>query len=363
MTVGDILDDVTGVVGYSFGNFEVNATEDFSFVSGGLTGERTNLRGNARKLTVASYNVLNLSPNASDDNQRETLATQIVWNLRSPDIVAVQEIQDNSGTTDDGTTDATLTLQALVDAIAAAGGPGYSFFDVAPADGTSGGVPGGNIRNAYLYNPARVALVEFFSLTSDVLDDAGVDDPAAFTGTRNPLLATFEFRGKKLTIINNHLTSRFGSTPIYGGPQPFVQAGEDEREAQVGALNDYVNGLIDDNKRARIIVLGDLNTFEFTNDLREILPRRDGGGSGHGHQHRILFNLIDTVKDDNVYTFNFEGNSQVLDHMFVTHNLKRNAKFDIVHVNVDFPRVDNTVGSDHEPIVARIKLGRGHHGH
>ena len=38
-----------------------------------------------------------------------------------------------------------------------------------------------------------------------------------------------------------------------------------------------------------------------------------------------------------MYTFNFEGNSQVLDNFFVTDNVLGTADFDIVHVNVDFP--------------------------
>jgi predicted extracellular nuclease len=293
---------------------------------------------------------------ATSDGMFVFMATQIVDNLKSPDVIALQEIQDNSGEVDDGTTDATLTLQALVDAISAAGGPYYNFFDVAPADGSSGGIPGGNIRNAFLYNPDRVKLVDFVSLTPDVLGELGVSNPNAFDGTRDPLLGTFKFRGKEFKVINNHLTSRFGSTPIFGGPQLFVQAGETEREAQAKALNEVVNALIDAgkgnskraSKAARIIVLGDLNTFEFTDDLTDILP---GTGSA-----RVLTNLINSIADDNVYTFIFEGNSQVLDHFFVSDNLLAGAKLDIVHVNVDYPRIVDTVGSDHEPLVGRLKI-------
>jgi predicted extracellular nuclease len=356
ITVGDRLGDVTGVVGYSFGNFEVNTIETFAITPSNLDPETTSLVGTKKHVTVASYNVLNLSPLAADDNQRSTLAGQIVNNLRSPDVFALQEIQDNSGETDDGVTDATDTLQALVDAIVLAGGPRYDFFDVAPEDNTSGGAPGGNIRNAFLYNPNRVKLVDFISLTPEVLADMEVTNPDAFAGTRNPLLATFKFRGKEFKVINNHLTSRFGSTPIFGGPQPFVQAGEAEREAQLGALNEVVDMLLaagrgnkkNASKAARVIVLGDLNTFEFTNDLTEILP-----GTG---PNKVLFDLIDTLTDDNVYTFNFEGNSQVLDHFFVNKTLFKHTELDIVHVNVDFPRVDDFVGSDHEPLLGRLKI-------
>ena len=62
ITVGDQLDDVTGVVGYSFGNFEVIATDQVTFTAGGLETETTALTPKKREVAVASYNVLNLSP-------------------------------------------------------------------------------------------------------------------------------------------------------------------------------------------------------------------------------------------------------------------------------------------------------------
>ena len=153
VSVGDMLGDLTGVMGYSFGNFEINAVEPVGVIPADIAREMTELTAGKRSVTVASYNVLNLSPDGSDDNQRVTLAEQIVNHLGAPDVIALQEIQDNSGEVDDGVTDAGETLQALADAVVDAGGPLYAFFDVAPADGASGGVPGGNIRNAFLYNP------------------------------------------------------------------------------------------------------------------------------------------------------------------------------------------------------------------
>ncbi|MGF1523106.1 MAG: esterase-like activity of phytase family protein [Leptolyngbyaceae cyanobacterium] len=355
LNVGDQLGDVTGVVGYSFGNFEVNVTEEFDITPSGLEQEVTDLVGTNDQLTVASYNVLNLSADGTDVEQFALLGEQIANNLGSPDIIALQEIQDDNGVTDDGTVDATQTLQTLVDAIAAAGGPTYEFFDVAPENNTQGGVPGGNIRNAFLYNPDRVSLGDFQDLNAEVLASAGVDDPTAFSSdVRIPLAASFEFNGNTVEVINNHLTSRFGSTPVFGGPQPFVQAGEAEREAQVQALNDFVDTLTAANQN--VIVLGDLNTFEFTDDLAEILPGTD--------DEQVLTNLVDqAIAEDDAYTFIFDGNSQVLDHMFVTDALLDSAEFDIVHLNNDFARDDNrirftdtVVASDHEPLVARFSF-------
>jgi 2',3'-cyclic-nucleotide 2'-phosphodiesterase (5'-nucleotidase family)/alkaline phosphatase/endonuclease/exonuclease/phosphatase family metal-dependent hydrolase len=331
--VGDQLGNVTGVVGYSFGNFEVVATEAFEVTDGGLAQEETTLVGTENQLTVSSYNVLNLDP--SDTEQIATIAAQIVANLKSPDILALQEIQDNNGSVNDGVTDASETLQALVDAIATAGGPTYKFFDVAPADDTSGGQPGGNIRVAYLYNAERVTVDES---SIQALDVGTVND------TRDPLRADFTFNGETVTIVNNHWSSRFGSSPIFGAIQPFVQAGEAERNAQAEFLNGYVNGILAEDPNANVIVTGDLNTFQFSPSIAKLTGEGD---------NKILNNLLDKLPDDNAYTFNFQGNSQILDQMLATNDLVENGEFDIVHLNVDFP----TQASDHEPIVGRFTLG------
>jgi predicted extracellular nuclease len=348
--VGAKLRDVTGVVGYSFGNYEVNATELVTGWNSRLREEHSRLRPGRHWLTVASYNVLNLSPDASDDTQRAKLASQIVDNLNSPDVIALQEIQDDSGETDDGTTTADLTLQALADAVAAAGGPTYAYLDNPPADNSEGGVPGGNIRVAFLYNPKRVDLLGSTSLSPAELAAAGVSNPEAFAGTRTPLVGRFEFNGKEIHVVSNHFSSRFGSTPIFGGPQPFVQAGETEREAAAAALNEYVDHLIAQDRHVRVMVVGDMNTFQWTDDLTEILP-----GTG---RDRVLTNLVGSryrTDRDDTYTYIFDGNAQVLDNFFVTRSLKRSSSLDIVHVNVDFARVPGEVtASDHEPLLGRF---------
>jgi predicted extracellular nuclease len=352
ITVGDRLGDVTGVVGYSFGNFEVNATNTVVVTPSGLEPETTTLVGTNNSITVATYNVENLSAASDAGSRTSIIASQIVHNLRSPDVIGLQEIQDNNGTQggpENRETDASETLRALSDAVAAAGGVRYEFVDVAPLPNTSGGAPGGNIRNAFLYNPRRVGLRSFLSLTPDVLAAAGARDPGSFDGSRNPLAATFEFGGREVSVICNHLSSRYGSTPVFGAVQPFVQVGEASREAQLQALNAYVSNLIRTDPQAHVVALGDMNTFEFTNDLTEILPGE--GGS-------ILVNLMPRLPDDR-YTYIFEGNSQVLDHIIVSRNLSGGAEVDVVHVNVDFPNLTEQRASDHEPVVARIKLDQG----
>jgi predicted extracellular nuclease len=79
-----------------------------------------------------------------------TVAGHISNLPRTPDIMFIQEIQDNSGPTNDGTVDANVTLTKLVNVIAAISNVTYQFASVNPVDGQDGGQPGGNIRTAFL---------------------------------------------------------------------------------------------------------------------------------------------------------------------------------------------------------------------
>ncbi|MBE9137900.1 endonuclease/exonuclease/phosphatase family protein [Nodosilinea sp. LEGE 07088] len=353
VSVGDRLGDVTGVVGYGFGNFEIVATADFSntLQAAGLSPEVSPLTSGDDQLTVASYNVLNLDPNDSDgdtdiaNGRFAAIAQQIVNNLNSPDIIGLQEVQDNSGGTDDGVTAADVTLQTLVDAIAAAGGPTYAFIDnTFITDNASGGQPGANIRTAYLYDPSRVNLVE-----GSVATIGGQGSGEAFAGARLPLVASFEFNGETVTLVNNHFSSKGGSAPILGTEQPFearqeevaVNGSLDERQAQSLAVQNYVNGLVSDAPGANVVVLGDFNEFEFVSPVKDLAANTG------------LTNLTETLPENERYSFIFQGNSQSLDHILVSEGLAAGAEFDAVHVNAEFAETDGRA-SDHDPLLARF---------
>lgn len=127
-------------------------------VSGGIQREATALVGTPTQLTVATFNVENLDA-AEPDAKFNGLAAAIVNNLKSPDVIGIEEIQDNNGPTPDAVVDASATWNKLIAAIAAAGGPTYRFTDIPPVDDQDGGEPGGNIRVGYLYNPDRITFI------------------------------------------------------------------------------------------------------------------------------------------------------------------------------------------------------------
>ena len=343
---GDRLGDVTGVVGYRFGNFEVLPATAPTPVPGSLRPESATLAGDAGHLLVASFNLLNLDPNDGDgdadvaDGRFAAFAEQIVGGLNSPDILALQEVQDDSGSEDDGVTAAGRTLRALTGAIAAAGGPDYAAIDNPPTDGKDGGQPGGNIRVAFLYNPGRVELLE----PPLRLEDKEGED--AFERARKPLQVTFEFAGERIVLINNHFTSRRGSSPLFGALQPPAVGGFEKRRAQAAFLKAHVNGLLAADPEARIVVLGDFNEFRSGAPMA-VLEGTYGGGP------QALFNLADGLPAIERYSYIFEGNSQELDHILVSRALHDlGPRFEVVHLNCEF----SGAPSDHDPLLARLRL-------
>jgi predicted extracellular nuclease len=352
--VGDhFTSDPVGVLDYNFGSYELLLTSPVTRSDGGLVREATRAQ-RADELAVASFNVENLSP-ADPPAKFARLAGLIVDNLRSPDVVAVQEIQDNDGPADTGVTDATQTFQQLIAAIQSGGGPAYQFRQINPVDNEDGGQPGGNIRVGLLFRTDRgLAFVDRPGGTSttptavtgknnkaQLTVSPGRIDPQneAWTDSRKPLAAELRFRGQTLFVIVNHFNSKSGDSPLYGRFQPTVRLSEVQRHRQAQVVNDFVDQILGAFKNARIVVLGDLNDFEFSETLQIL----EGGGA--------LRNLMDRLPKPERYSYVFEGNSQVLDQMLVSEKLdKRNTSYDVVHVNAEF----SDQASDHDPSVARF---------
>jgi hypothetical protein len=344
-----------GVLDYNFGNFELQLTTALTRVDNGLVREVTRTQ-RPNELTIATFNVENLSP-VDPPSKFARLAGLIVDNLRAPDLVALEEVQDNDGPTDPATsevTHATLTFQQLIDAIQAAGGPTYAFSQIDPVDDQDGGQPGGNIRVGFLYRTDRgLDLVDrpgAGPLTPNGVTGKNNDvqlryspgriDPAnaAWTASRKPLAAEFRYRDKTIFVIVNHFNSKGGDQPLFGRFQPPVRVTEAQRHEQAKVVNDFVDEILAANKNARIVVLGDLNDFEFSETL-EILT----GG--------VLTNLMNKLPKAERYSYVFEGNSQVLDQVVVSGKLdKRETSYDVVRVNAEF----SDQASDHDPQVARF---------
>ncbi len=352
--VGDTFAaDPAGVLDYSFANFKLLVTQTPAVVPGGLTQETTE-SPRRKELAVATFNVENLDP--SDGAAKYSrLASLIVNNLQAPDLIALEEVQDNDGPTNTPITDPSVTLATLVAAIQAAGGPLYQWRQIDPVDDQDGGEPGGNIRVAFLFRTDRglrfVDRPGGTSITSTEVRGRGGStrlsvspgriqplDPA-FANSRKPLAGEFRYRSETLFIVANHFNSKGGDQPLFGRFQPPARVTEAQRHAQATIVDGFVDQILARDRRANVIVLGDLNDFEFSETLAIV----KGG---------VLTNLIETLPVPERYTYVFEGNSQSLDHILVSHEIARVhvLEYDIVHVNSEF--ADQV--SDHDPQVARF---------
>jgi len=357
VVVGDhFTGPIVGVMDYSFGNFKLQVTSSPTVVPGGLSQEVTALP-TANQLAVATFNVENLDPN--DPAQKFTdLAGVIINNLKSPDLIALEEIQDNNGPTNDPLVDASQTYNLLITAIQTAGGPTYQFRQIDPVDDQDGGEPGGNIRVGFLFRTDRgLAFVDRVGGASTVAttvanggsgpelsSSPGRIDPtnAAFNNSRKPLAGEFTFNCQKLFVIANHFNSKGGDQPLFGHFQPPALSSEVQRMQQAQIVNNFVDAILALDPNAAIVVLGDLNDFEFSNPLMTL----KGG---------VLNDLIESLPQSERYTYVFEGNSQALDHILVSNSLFTSVpvfEYDVVHVNSEF--VIRT--SDHDPQVARLTL-------
>ncbi len=354
--VGDYASEpIVGVMDYTFGNYKVQPIKDVTFHSGGLQPTEALTGTESGQFRVATYNVEVIS--TFDEHRIATLAEHIVNWLTAPDIIGLQEIADNDGVESSQIVSADLTYQKIITAISALGGPPYAYVDIAPQLDADGGVPGANIRVGILYRLDRgLSLADApggdAQTPISVADQNGEPmlshnpgriEPTnpAFVNSRKPLVVTFLIDGQPLFVINNHFTAKGADHALFGATQPPILNSEAQRMRQAQIVHDFVESILKIDPKARVIVLGDLNDFHFSPPLQTLKG---------DHLH----NLIETLPVGERYTYVYDGNSQVLDHILVSKDLKEAlVSFDILHLNSEFDYWQRF--SDHDPAVATFE--------
>ncbi|MFG2645374.1 endonuclease/exonuclease/phosphatase family protein [Streptomyces sp. NPDC048370] len=352
--VGDVLSGTTeGPLDFNqFGGYTLTARTLGTVVDRGLERETTDPQ-HKNELAVATYNVENLDP--SDPQAKfDALAAAVVDNLASPDILALEEIQDNNGAKNDGTVAADQTLKKFTDAIVAAGGPAYEWRSVDPENNKDGGEPGGNIRQVFLFNPERVSFTDRAgagpAAATDVVRGQGGRpeltlspgriDPAntAWENSRKPLAGEFTFRGRTVFVIANHFGSKGGDESLVSHHQPPVRSSEAKRLLQAQSVNAFVKDVLSIRKDADVLVVGDINDFEFSGTTKALT---EGGA---------LYPAVKSLPRSERYSYVFQGNSQVLDQILTSPGVGH-FEYDSVHINAEFADQN----SDHDPQVLRFR--------
>ncbi|SCG35753.1 lamin tail domain-containing protein [Micromonospora halophytica] len=422
-TFDTLATDAYGAVSYGFSKFSVQP-ETLSLTAGADPSANNPPKpaDRQRELTVATYNVENLYDHRDDPfdgcdfagnagcpgvrppfnyvpageqeyrDHLAALADQIRNDLHGPDLILVQEAEDQdicsvSGTElvcgdtndADGAPD---TLQELALAVAAAGGPAYA----AAYDRTGADERG--IVSAFLYRTDRLSLAgatatdPLLGATPTVRyraaglpSNADVQNPKALNATlpadtdtstgkdgdnvftRAPQLGKFVVKATPggsesylLYAVTNHYSS---------GPDRRV--GQRTEQAAYGAA--IVTAIEESDPNARVVYGGDLNVFPRPDD-----PIATGADPTPSDQLAPLYaagmhNLWDDLVADvpsAAYSYSFQGSAQTLDHLFVNEALHDDlVQVRAAHVNADWPADftgDGSRGaSDHDPQVARFR--------
>lgn len=389
LSMGDQLGTVTGIIDFDFTDAKLFVTEPITIQNDTQpTQEVLSLADDSRSLRVATFNVENLDP--TDGAARFTaLANAVATNLKSPDILSIEEIQDNNGAAaGDGTsatgTDASLTWQMLTNAVNAATGKHYQWVDQLPTYNAEGGEQSGNIRVGFLYNTDRVQLGDlapdasiaerrqFTDRIGDGVRDAGdriafsdaqIADQinaADYSATRKSLLGEFNFNGNTVYVVANHLPSKGGSGEPYqldqsaGNP---VNAGWEKRSAIADDVYRMLDTISSGNPGARIISGGDYNDFYFYRPLETVTGYVNPDGTARAGGARFANLTVTDLPEAERYSYVFGGNSQAIDHIVVDQTLDSVSSYDIVHINTGFnARGVDPALSDHDPAVAQFDL-------
>ncbi|MFL6209062.1 MAG: Calx-beta domain-containing protein [Pyrinomonadaceae bacterium] len=330
VAAGMVLSNVTGPLDYSFRTYTI--LPDATLTPGAQPGSVPAPTPTANELTVASFNMERFfdtvnDPSTSDPiltqaafDKRLDKASQIIRNVQHlPDVIGVEEMENLS------------TLQAVAAKIntdqqtATGVNPNYVAYLVEGNDV-------GGIDVGFLVKESRVTTIDVtqFGKTDtftnpntggqETLNDR---PPLVLRATvPRPTGGTFAF-----TVIVNHLRSLSGidddTTPNGTGTEGSrIRA---KRRAQAEFLANLIQSRQTADPTERIITVGDMNAFNINDGYVDVIGTVKGTPAPADQVvlaspdlvNPNQTNLIDTLPADQRYSFTFDGNGQVLDHIIV----------------------------------------------
>ena len=164
------------------------------------------------------------------------------------------------------------------------------------------------------------------------------------------------------TVIFNHLNWFVG----YSDPNLLANV-RFKKRLQAEFLARFIQERQKLDPAERIAVLGDFNAFQFNDGILDVIGTIKGNPVGKEEvlnpsedlANPDLTDLVDVINEKDRYSYSYDGNAQVLDHILITNAFKNHINgFGYARVNADFPEVfrndDNRVErySDHDPAIA-----------
>lgn len=365
--------NISGVMHYAFGRFTIFTDPDKTPKI--LSAIRpAPLRSTAeRQFSVAAMNLENFFDDVDDPKFKEPVTDTAVFEskmakisigirgfLHMPDVIGVVEAENLSGLD---------RLAAKINADAKAAGlpdPKYRAF-------LEDGNDGRGINNGFLIKTSRVTVLETKQYGKNERYEHPKTGQKIYLNDRPPFMIRVSIDDEKtgkpfeFTVIVNHLKSYLG----YSDPRQ-----SDNVRLKKRLQAEYLAGLVNERQNTdpaeRIIVLGDLNSYHFSDGILDMVGTIKGEPAG---KDTVLFasedlvepnliNLVDIIHEQQRYSYVFDASAQTLDHILISQTLKAYIKgFGFARINADFPKIftndANRVErfSDHDPAVAYFSLG------
>jgi hypothetical protein len=339
-TSGATLENVVGPLDYAFRTYTIlpdAGTLTQSSVVGNVSYSAVPVRA-ADEVSIGSFNLQRFFDTVNDPAIGEPILTATAFNnrlnkaslavrnvMRAPDVIGVQEVENLS------------TLQALANKINA-DDPTLSYVAYLEEGNDIGGIDVGFLVNS---NRVLVSSVTQVGKTATFIDptDGSVD----LLNDRPPLVLEAKVKNSpgapfRITVIVNHLRSLNDVDDPVDGPR--VRA---KRGFQAEFLALYIAGR---SPSDRIISVGDYNAFQFNDGYVDSIGTIRGAPTSPDEVvfasddllNPNLRNLVELAPAGEQYSFTFDGNAQVLDHILITPNLfERFRSMSYGRNGADFP--------------------------
>ncbi|QQS32170.1 MAG: hypothetical protein IPM50_10885 [Acidobacteriota bacterium] len=362
------LKNLTGVMYYAFRSYAILTDPDSRpSVSSTLKSFKMPAPTDTQ-FSVAAMNVENLFDDEDDPGINEEIVTaesftqrlrkisagvRLVMNM--PDVIGMVEVENQA------------SLQRLgnrinADAVAAGGtDPKYEAHVVRGNDGRG-------INVGFLVKTSKIKVLEVKQFGKDEKYTSPGSREQRLLNDRPPLMLRASFTPKDsetpfefITVVN-HLKSFLG----YNDPkrQDDVRT---KKRLQAEFLAKWVQATQTADPNAKIILVGDFNAYQFNDGIVDVIgaikgtpaPRDQVMNPSEDLVNPDMVNLVDLIAADQRYSYHFDGNAQVLDHIIVSQSLRPFIHgFGYGRLNADFPkayrndneRLENF--SDHDPAIA-----------
>lgn len=364
--------DLTGVLHYAFRNYTILVDAASRHSASGSIRPIAMPTPNERQVTFASSNLENFFDDVDDPDIREDVVTRegfaarlkkismaIRLVLQMPDVIGISEAENLNALK-------RLAERINSDAVAARlPNPRYEAYLIEGNDGRG-------IDNGFLVKTSRVTVREVRQFgKADTYKHPRTGEPV-FLNDRPPLVLRAHVDDPKVgrpfafTVITNHLKSFSG----YSDPEQKENVRLKKR-LQAEFLARLIQQRQRDHPDEHLIVMGDFNSYQFSDGVLDLMGTITGRPSPVGSVldpspdlvEPDLTNLVEAIAAGQRYSYVFDGNAQVLDHILIGRSLMNHINgFGYARLNADFPDVLRNDPnrperfSDHDPAVTYFSI-------